>query len=91
VWRSYVTAGRAAANAIEVRYEELAANPDRVARTLAERLGTPPGPLAAALQKVHASSVGRYERDLDDGQLADVEAEAGELLRELGYVSSDSA
>ena len=91
VWRSYVTAARVAPNALEVRYEELAADSDRVARTLAEWLGTPPGPLAAALRNVHASSVGRYERDLDEGQLADVEAEAGELLRELGYVSSDSA
>jgi hypothetical protein len=35
--------------------------------------------------------VGRYVRDLDDGQREDVEAEAGELLGELGYVSSDSA
>jgi len=91
VWRSYVTAARAAPNAVEVRYEELAADPDGVARTLAQRLDTPPGPLAAALRNVHASSVGRYERDLDAGQLTDVEAEAGELLRELGYVSSDRA
>ncbi len=91
VWRSYVTAARAAPNAIEVRYEELASDPDSVARTLAERLGTPPGPLTSALRDVHASSVGRYVRDLDDGQREDVEAEAGELLGELGYVSSDSA
>lgn len=91
VWRSYVTAARAAPKAIEVRYEELASDPDSVARTLAERLGTPPGPLTSALRDVHASSVGRYVRDLDDGQREDVEAEAGELLGELGYVSSDSA
>jgi len=91
VWRSYVTAARTAPNAIEIRYEELAADPDCVARMLAERLGTPPGPLASALRDMHASSVGRFRRDLTDEQLADVEAEAGELLRELGYVSSDSA
>jgi hypothetical protein len=30
-------------------------------------------------------SVGRYRRDLTTDQLAQVEAEAGELLRELGY------
>jgi hypothetical protein len=29
--------------------------------------------------------VGRYRRDLTAEQLADVEDEAGELLRELGY------
>jgi hypothetical protein len=29
--------------------------------------------------------VGRYRTELSDEQLADIEAEAGELLRELGY------
>jgi hypothetical protein len=29
--------------------------------------------------------VGRYREDLDVDQLADVLAEAGDLLRELGY------
>jgi hypothetical protein len=91
VWRSYVTAALAAPNAVEVRYEELVLGPESVAGALAERLDTPPGPLAAALRDAHTSSVGRYVRDLDDAQLADVRAEAGGLLRELGYVSSDSA
>jgi hypothetical protein len=34
---------------------------------------------------MHAESVGRWRRDLTAEQLADVEAEAGPLLRELGY------
>lgn len=85
VWRSYVTAARNAPDAVEVRYEELAADPDGVARAIAPELGAPPRPLAAALREAHASSVGRYRTDLASDQLADVEAEAGDLLRELGY------
>jgi Sulfotransferase family len=91
VWRSYVTAARGARSAAEVRYEDMAAEPERVAAELARELGAPVEPLAAALGRVHASSVGRFREDLSEEQLADVEDEAGELLRELGYVSSASA
>ena len=34
----------------------------------------------------HGESVGRYARDLSEEQLADVLAEAGGLLGELGYL-----
>jgi hypothetical protein len=40
---------------------------------------------------VHDRSVGRWRSDLDAAQLADVEAEAGALLRELGYVDGSAA
>jgi hypothetical protein len=66
----------------------MAADPPAVAATLAGHLGAPEAPLAKALARAHASSVGRYRRDLDAQQLADVEAEAGDLLRELGYAVS---
>ncbi len=72
---------------VELRYEELAADPAAVARR-----GSPPssgsdaGRSPTALSRVHDSSVGRYRSDLTDEQLADVEDEAGALLRELGYV-----
>jgi hypothetical protein len=88
VWRRYVTAARAAAGAVEVRYEAMAEDPLRVAALIARRLETPPEPLAAALGHVHAESVGRYRRDLTPEQLADVEDEAGPLLRDLGYARS---
>jgi sulfotransferase family protein len=91
VWRSYVTAARMADGALEVRYEDVAADPSTVAAELARHLDVPVDPLAAALGHAHASSVGRYRTDLSAEQLADVEEEAGELLRELGYVSSASA
>jgi Sulfotransferase family len=87
-WRRYVTAARSATGTVfELRYEEMARDPARAATRLAAHLGALEPALAAAIGRVHESSVGRYERDLDDGQLADVEAEAGGLLRELGYVS----
>ena len=90
-WRSYVTAARAAEGALEIRYEDLATDPAGVAASLADHLDVPVEPLAAALGRAHASSVGRYRTELDAEQLEDVEAEAGALLRELGYVSSASA
>jgi len=34
---------------------------------------------------VHADSIGRWRRELTPEQLADVEAEAGALLHDLGY------
>ena len=76
---------------LEVRYEELARDPEAVAELIGAHLDTPAVPLAAALERAHAGSVGRYERDLDESQLADVLVEAGDLLRELGFVSSASA
>ncbi len=85
-WRRYVTAARAAATApFELRYEALAADPGAAAVELAAYLDAPVEPLAAALAEVHASSVGRFRTDLTADQLADVEADAGALLRELGY------
>ena len=71
---------------IEIRYEQVTADPNGVAAALAQQLAAPAEPLAAALAHAHGSSVGRYETDLDAEQLADVDAEAGPLLRELGYV-----
>ena len=91
VWRSYVSAARKAAGTVEVRYETMASDPDATAAVLAPRLGVAAAPLAAALAQAHARSVGRYMTDLGPEQLADVEAEAGALLGELGYVSSASA
>jgi hypothetical protein len=41
--------------------------------------------VAEAFAGAYATSVGRWRRDLGAEQLADVEAEAGSLLRELGY------
>ena len=85
VWRAYVTAARVAEGALEVRYEDVTVDPGGVAAPLADHISAPPEPLIAALGRAHASSVGRYRTDLSAQQLADVEEEAGALLRELGY------
>jgi Sulfotransferase family len=91
VWRSYVTAALGATGAVEVRYETVTADPEGAAALLAPHLGSAVDRLARALARAHSGSVGRYRTDLSDEQLADVEEEAGDLLRELGYVSSASA
>ena len=87
-WRRYVTAARSALPAaLEVRYEELAGDPASVARKLSPHLGAPEDALASALRRAHGTSVGRYRVDLSADQLEDVLAEAGDLLRELGYIT----
>jgi hypothetical protein len=86
-WRRYLTAARAGAPeaTIEVRYEDLAADPDVTAARIAEHIGVDASELAKPLRDVHSESVGRWRRDLTVEQVADVEAQAGPLLRELGY------
>jgi hypothetical protein len=83
-WRRYVEAVLDSGIAVrQVRYERLASQ--ETAEKLAANLEAPAGPLIQALGEAHASSVGRYRRDLTPEQLADVEAEAGDLLRRLRY------
>jgi Sulfotransferase family len=85
-WRSYVTAARVAPErTIELRYEALVGDPSSEARRVAEALRVDPGPLAAAFGHVHGESIGRWRTELTEQQLADVLAEAGGLLAQLGY------
>src|SRR4051812_44468946 len=86
-WRRYLTAARSAPErTLELRYEEIAADPAASAARISGRLETDPAPLAEALAEVHSRSIGRWRRDLSAAQVEDVEREAGALLRELGYV-----
>lgn len=85
-WRRYVTAARSVeSRTVELRYEELVADPERAAGPVAAHLGVPVAPVAEALGRVHDRSAGRWRRDLTDDQVADVEREAGALLAALGY------
>jgi Sulfotransferase family len=86
-WRRHVAAGRAVDEdrLLELRYEELASDPAAAAGRLAGHLSLDAHVLAPALAGVHARSVARWSRDLTAEQLADVQREAGPLLRELGY------
>lgn len=85
-WRRYVTAARAAGErVVELRYERLVGDRDGEAERLAAALDGDAAGLREALAEAHDRSVGRWRRDLTPSQLADVEAEAGALLRELRY------
>ena len=82
-WRRYVAAARAVPErTVTVRYETIR---DQGAR-VAQALGCDEGALAAAFSSAHTDSIGRWQTDLSADQLADVEAEAGGDLRDLGYV-----
>lgn len=83
-WRRYVEAARAAGageRLLEVRYENVAGEADR----LAQFLGANVTSAHKSLDDFRDSSIGRWKRDLTAEQLADAEAEAGPLLAELGY------
>jgi hypothetical protein len=89
VWRRYVTAVRSVPDrTIEVRYESLTADPAGEAERVAQALDADPAPLREAFGRVHAGSIARWRTELTAEQLADVEAEAGDLLAELGYVDA---
>jgi sulfotransferase family protein len=86
-WRRYVDSARSAPErTYELRYEHLVADPASAASQLALFLGVDTDLLAEALSAAHDRSAGRWRDDLAPEQLADVEREAGDLLRELGYV-----
>ena len=84
-WRRYVSVAReSGVPLLEVRYEQLATDASaRAARAAAGRGARRRRP--RALSAAHEQSIGRWRRDLDAAQLADVEDEAGALLAELGY------
>lgn len=83
-WRRYVSAVKESGVPVtEVRYERLVVDPAGTAEGLARALGVPQAAVTHALGSAHASSVGRWRRDLAHEQLADVETEAGDLLAEL--------
>jgi hypothetical protein len=85
-WRRYVTAaGAVPERAVELRYEQLTAEPSAAARPVAEALGVETQLVAERFAQVHDRSTGRWRRDLTAEQLVDVEREAGGALAALGY------
>ena len=85
-WRRYVEAARSVpSRTIELRYEELVAAPAAVAERVAREIEADAASLVAAFSRAVARSRGRWRRDLAPDAVADVEREAGALLRELGY------
>jgi hypothetical protein len=92
-WRRFTEAARddltrlPADRVLTVRYEDVVQHPEDAAVTLGRFLGhdQPPEPLRRALLRADARSIGRWRTALDEQGLADVEKEAGALLRDLGY------
>ena len=86
-WRRYVTSAREAPadRTVELRYEDLVSSPEETAERVGGRLHLDPVLLSEAFAAAHTNSVGRWRQDLTREQVADVEAEAGDLLAELGY------
>jgi hypothetical protein len=90
-WRRYVTAaGAVPERTVEVRYEQLVADPEAAAAPVAEALGVDAALVTAAFARAHDTSAGRWRRDLTPEQLADVEREAGAQLVALGYPLSST-
>ena len=85
-WRRYVTAASSAPErTVELRYEQLVADPAAAAAPIADALGVDAELVTRRLGQVHDRSAGRWRRDLTAEQLADVEREAGATLVSLGY------
>jgi hypothetical protein len=83
-WRRYVEAVRAAGageRLLELRYEDFSKSAD----ALATFLGADAASAHRALDNFRDTSIGRWRNELTPEQVADVEAEAGPLLAELGY------
>ena len=69
----------------ELRYERVCLETEAAADELATLLEASVDDVRRALASARQEAVGRYRRDLTAEQIADVEAEAGGTLRELGY------
>jgi hypothetical protein len=83
-WRRYVEAVQSAAagdRLLDVRYEDFASIADRLAAFLDANADA----THRALDRFRGASIGRWKTELTPEQVADVEAEAGPLLHELGY------
>jgi hypothetical protein len=83
-WRRYVEAVRSAGGGerlLEIRYE----NYSSCADALAGFLDADVTAAHRALDGFRDTSIGRWQKELTPEQIADVEAEAGPLLADLGY------
>lgn len=92
-WRRYTEAALEAralpgAQYTEVRYEDLVARPEATASSIARFLDLPGrdrDAVADVACEARADSVGRWRARLSHDERAEVEAEAGKLLEDLGY------
>jgi hypothetical protein len=95
MWRRFTTsaleqlAGVPSERVLELRYETVVSKPAQTADLVGDFLTVSGRPAQKALHAAFAAarpdSVGRWRARLDDAGRADVENEAGGLLRRLGY------
>ena len=89
-WRRYVEAVRSAGageRLLEIRYENFSSCAEELAAFLDANVSS----AHRALDGFRDTSIGRWRKELTPEQLADVEAEAGSLLAELGYPGSSTS
>ncbi len=94
-WRAYVEAGLRDGRALpperylEVRYEDLVTNPTAISIQVLDFLGITTESsrrhFTAAVERADAGSMGAWRRRFNDTEIAEIEAEIGPVLRELGY------
>ncbi len=96
-WRRFTESALESTSALpgnrycEVKYEDLVSNPageaDRLLAFLEIDNANSGNLFHQAVAKVNPNSVGNWKRELSDGQLREIELEAGDLLDKLGYLS----
>jgi hypothetical protein len=95
-WRRHVEAALApgrllpAERYLELRYEELVGAPDEQLHRLLDFLGiymvgSRAAVMSFAHEQAHAQSIGGWRKELSEGDLAQIDKEAGALLQDLGY------
>jgi len=74
---------------IELRYEDVAANPEKEAKRLIAHLGiSKDDSIRKFLQAIYSADsnlIGRWKKELSKQQISEIKSEAGSLLNKLGY------
>lgn len=70
---------------LEVRYEELVAQPEATMRSVLAFLGEPWSPGVLEGMTIFTTSVGRWHAELSATEIGDIEAVAGETMSAMGY------
>jgi hypothetical protein len=96
-WKRHTESALASGRALpaslyhELRYEDLVREPVREGERILDFLGLSRHDASRsrfldAVGKADPSSIGGWRRELDDAAVRQIEAEAGELLKQLGYL-----
>lgn len=90
-WREFLSYGRDVGRQLppgtymEVRLEDLVADPERTLDEIAEHVGVQPEPRLSRLVDPERAHVGRWRQAFSEEDLQVFESEAGDLLMEFGY------